>query len=83
MAGDGNFIQFWMDDWLGNGKLVDLCPVLLPAEDLKKSLASHISLHLPWDQIPLVQSLPLEVLDKLQLITPSIGRGDGYASVGW
>ncbi|KAI5676765.1 hypothetical protein M9H77_07715 [Catharanthus roseus] len=49
-----------MDDWLGNGKLVDLCPVLLPAEDLKKSLASHISLHLPWDQIPLVQSLPLE-----------------------
>lgn len=63
--GDVGVIRFWLED----GNLVELCSIEVPIEELQQSLEAYLNLHLPWNGIPFVQTLPVAVLNKLQLVT--------------
>lgn len=64
-------IHFLLDDWLGEGALMDLCPFEILVDALRTTLAEYGALQHNWNNIPIVGQLPLDILNKLQLVHPA------------
>ncbi|GKU95851.1 hypothetical protein SLEP1_g9158 [Rubroshorea leprosula] len=71
-VGSSSNIKFWHDTWVGHKKLLDFAIQPIPQELIDLPVASFISSDKNWDLSPIIELLPLNVLDSITVIPLSI-----------
>lgn len=70
-VGDGRCIRFWLDNWIAETLLIELCLSAISPAEFRTTLAEFCAGGVSLDRIPQLRSLPPAILGKLAMVHSS------------